>query len=102
MIRTALLTATVLVSFALPGFAQAVDKEKECLKIGQIVTNIVTERKNGTNERRAERRVLRDIPDVSKNDEALAAQLVSWIYGLPENQLTPEISQTLYQTCLSQ
>ncbi len=100
MIRTALATISVIFSLAVPAMAQ--DKEAECRKIGQIATNIMSERKSGSNERRAERRVLRKIPNMSKNDEVLAIQLVAWIYSLPEEQLTPEVSNALYHTCMSQ
>lgn len=100
MLRTSLATLALTVSLALPAMAQ--DKEAECLKIGQIATDIMAERKNGANDRQAERRVLRNIPNMSKNDEVLAVNLVSWIYSLPEEQLTPEVSNTLYQVCLSQ
>jgi uncharacterized protein (UPF0147 family) len=100
MIRIASVTTALMFSLAVPALAQ--DKEAECRKIGQIATNIMTERKNGTNVRRAERRVIRAIPNKSKNDEVLAVQLVDWIYSLPEEQLTPEVSNALYQTCLSQ
>ena len=92
--------AALAIVAATPAMAQ--DKEAECRKIGQIATNIMTERKNGSNERRAERRILRNIPNMSKNDEVLAVNLVSWIYSLPEGQMTPEVSNALYQTCLSQ
>ena len=100
MIRTLLATLALTFSLSVPTMAQ--DKEAECRKIGQIATNIMTERKNGSNERRAERRVLRGIPNMSKNDEVLTVNLVSWIYSLPEEQLTPDVSNALYQTCLSQ
>lgn len=100
MIRIASVTTALMLSLAVPALAQ--DKEAECRKIGQIATNIMAERKNGTNVRRAERRVIRAIPNKSKNDEVLAVQLVDWIYSLPEEQLTPEVSNALYQTCLSQ
>ncbi|MCI5112524.1 MAG: hypothetical protein MRY75_18420 [Marivita sp.] len=100
MIRT--LFAPIALTLCLSTPAMAQDKDAECRKIGQIATNIMTERKNGTNERRAERRVLRNIPNVSKNDEVLTVQLIAWIYSLPEEQMTPEVSNTLYQTCLSQ
>lgn len=102
MIRTALLTTALSLGLAVPTMAQDAVKEAECRKIGQIATNIMTERKNGSNMRRAERRVLRKIPNMSKNDEVLAISLVSWIYTLPEAELTPEVSNTLYRTCLSQ
>lgn len=100
MIRTLLASVFLIFSLSVPAMAQ--DKEAECRKIGQIATNIMAERKNGTNVRRAERRVIRAIPNKSKNDEVLAVQLVDWIYSLPEEQLTPEVSNALYQTCLSQ
>ncbi len=100
MIRTLLATFALTFSLYVPAMAQ--DKEAECRKIGQIATNIMTERKNGSNERRAERRILRNIPNMSKNDEVLAVYLVSWIYSLPEEQMTPEVSNAVYQTCLSQ
>ncbi|MEN8683798.1 hypothetical protein [Marivita sp.] len=100
MIRTFLASLALTLSLAVPAMAQ--DKEAECRKIGQIATNIMTERKNGSNARRAERRILRNIPNKSKNDEVLAVQLVDWIYSLPEAQLTPEVSNALYQTCMSQ
>ncbi|WP_300588522.1 hypothetical protein [Marivita sp.] len=100
MIRSLLATFALTISLSVPAMAQ--DKEAECRKIGQIATNIMTERKNGSNERRAERRVLRGIPNMSKNDEVLTVNLVSWIYSLPEEQLTPEVSNALYQTCISQ
>ncbi|MFA8386475.1 MAG: hypothetical protein ACEPO2_12690 [Pelagibaca sp.] len=100
MLRTSLATLALTVSLALPAIAQ--DKEAECFKIGQIATDIMAERKNGANDRQAERRVLRNIPNMSKNDEVLAVNLVSWIYSLPAEQLTPEVSNTLYQACLSQ
>ncbi|WP_439121856.1 hypothetical protein [Marivita sp.] len=100
MIRIASVTIALMFTLAVPATAQ--DKEAECRKIGQIATNIMAERKNGTNVRRAERRVIRAIPNKSKNDEVLAVQLVDWIYSLPEQQLTPEVSNKLYQTCLSQ
>lgn len=100
MLRTSLAILALTVSLTFPAMAQ--DKQAECLKIGQIATDIMAERKNGANDRQAERRVLRNIPNMSKNDEVLAVNLVSWIYSLPEDQLTPEVSNTLYQTCLSQ
>ncbi|GGC06198.1 hypothetical protein GCM10011363_23630 [Marivita lacus] len=100
MLRTSLAILALTVSLTLPAMAQ--DKQAECLKIGQIATDIMAERKSGANDRQAERRVLRNIPNMSKNDEVLAVNLVSWIYSLPEDQLTPEVSNTLYQTCLSQ
>jgi hypothetical protein len=100
MIRTLLASAALSFSLSLPAMAQ--DKEAECRKIGQIATNIMAERKNGSNVRSTERRVLRTIPNMSKNDEVLTVQLVQWIFSLPEDQLTPDVSNTLYQTCLSQ
>jgi hypothetical protein len=100
MIRTLFAALAVTLHLTMPAMAQ--DKEAECRKIGQIATNIMTERKNGSNERRAERRVLRNIPNVSKNDEVLTVQLIAWIYSMPEEQMTPDVSNTLYQTCLSQ
>ena len=100
MLRTSLAILALTVSLTFPAMAQ--DKEAECLKIGQIATDIMAERKKGANDRQAERRVLRNIPNMSKNDEVLAVNLVSWIYTLPAEQLTPEVSNTLYQTCLSQ
>jgi hypothetical protein len=100
MIRTVFAATALTFGLSLPVAAQ--DKEAECRKFGQIATNIMTERKNGTNMRRAERRVVRAIPNKSKNDEVLAVQLVNWIYSLPEERLTPEVRNTLYQTCLSQ
>ncbi|PWL35888.1 MAG: hypothetical protein DCO97_07275 [Marivita sp. XM-24bin2] len=95
-----LASAALMFSLSVPAVAQ--DKEAECRKFGQVATNIMTERKNGSNARRAERRVLRTIPDMSKTDEVLAVQLVDWIYSLPEEQLSPEVSNMVYQTCLSQ
>lgn len=102
MIRTVLLSASLVAALAHAGIAQTADKQQECQKIGQIATDIMAERKNGRSSAQAERRILRSIPNASKNDEVLAVQLVVWIYGLPQEQLTPEVSNTLYQACLSQ
>ncbi|MGJ8602713.1 MAG: hypothetical protein ACSHXH_01210 [Marivita sp.] len=100
MIRTTLATTALMISLTVSASAQ--DKDAECRKIGNIATNIMSERQNGTTARRAERRVVRAIPNKSQNDEVLAVQLVAWIYSLPEDQLTPEVSTMLYETCLSQ
>lgn len=100
MIRTALTAAALMLSLTAPAFAQVDDAE--CRKQGQIATNIMTERKNGSNARRAERRVIRALPDDAKNYEVAVPALVEWIYSLPEDQMTPEVSNALYQACLSQ
>ena len=100
MIRTALTAAALMFSLTAPAFAQVDDAE--CRKQGQIATNIMTERKNGSNARRAERRVIRALPDDAKNYEVAVPALVEWIYSLPEDQMTPEVSNALYQACLSQ
>ena len=57
MLRTSLAILALTVSLTFPAMAQ--DKQAECLKIGQIATEIMAERKNGANDRQAERRVLR-------------------------------------------
>ena len=101
MIRSAFLAACIVIASGASALAQSA-KETECRKFGQIATNIMAERKNGTNARQAERRILRAMPDASQNDRALAVNLVVWIYDLPTEQLTPEVSNTLYRTCLSQ
>jgi hypothetical protein len=100
MIRTALTSSALMLSLAVPIAAQVEDAE--CRKQGQIATNIMTERKNGANARRAERRVIRALPEDAKNYEVAVPALVEWIYSLPEDQMTPEVSNALYQACLSQ
>ncbi|MFP7569998.1 hypothetical protein [Marivita sp. S2033] len=100
MIRTVFTTASVMLVLALPAMAQ--EKEAECRKQGQIATNIMSERKSGTSSGAAEKRVIRMLPDDAKNYEAAIPALVEWIYGLPEEQMTPEVSNALYQVCLSQ
>ena len=102
MIRTTLISATLFFGLALPAMAQDAGKEAECRKSGQIATNIMAERKKGSSKRRAERRVLRALPDDAKNFEVVVPEMVKWIYSLPEDQLTPEISNALYQACLTQ
>ncbi|MFP7671824.1 hypothetical protein ACG74X_00565 [Marivita sp. S0852] len=100
MIRPVLLATALTVSVAAPALSQ--DKEAECRKQGQIATNIMTERKNGSTDRRAERRVIQALPEDAKNYEVAVPAMVEWIYSLPEDQLTPEVSNALYQVCLSQ
>ena len=100
MIRTALTAAALMLSLTVPALAQVDDAE--CRKQGQIATNIMTERRNGSNARRAERRVIRALPDDAKNYEVAVPYLVEWIYSLPEELMTPEVSNALYQQCLSQ
>jgi hypothetical protein len=102
MIRTTLISATIFFGLALPSIAQDAGKELECRKQGQIATNIMAERKNGSNARRAERRVSRALPDDAKNYEVAIPAMVDWIYSLPEEQLTPDVSNALYQACLTQ
>lgn len=102
MIRTC--TSAIALSFVLvvPAVAQDTAKEAECRKQGQIATNIMTERKNGSNARRAERRVIRALPDDAQNYEVAVPAMVEWIFSLPEDQMTPEVSNALYQACLAQ
>ncbi|OSQ47021.1 hypothetical protein [Marivita geojedonensis] len=100
MIRTAVATTALILSLSVPVQAQVDDAE--CRKQGQIATNIMAERKNGSNARRAERRVIRALPADSKNYEVAIPALVEWIYSLPEDQLTAEVSNALYQACLQQ
>ena len=102
MIRTAFVTASLVLSLSMPLFAQDADKEAECRKQGQIATNIMAERKNGSTARRAERRVIRALPEDAMNYEVAVPAMVEWIYSLPEDQMTPEVSNALYQACLSQ
>ncbi|MCK0150704.1 hypothetical protein MWU54_11765 [Marivita sp. S6314] len=102
MIRLTFAAAAVTLSLSLPSFAQDPGKVAECRKQGQIATNIMSERKNGANSRRAERRVVRALPDDAKNYEVAVPALVEWIYSLPEDQMTPEVSNALYQACLAQ
>ena len=102
MIRFALSTFSVALLLSGPVSAQDSEKEAECRKQGQIATNIMTERKNGSNVRRAERRVIRALPDDAKKYEVAVPALVEWIYGLPEDQMTAEVSNALYQACLTQ
>lgn len=100
MTRTAIVTISMMI--ALTGPVQAQTDDAECRKQGQIATNIMSERKNGANARRAERRVIRALPADSKNYEVAIPALVEWIYSLPEEQMTPEVSNALYQACLQQ
>lgn len=100
MIRTAFVTIALMFSLTAPAFAQ--DRDAECRKQGQIATNIMSERKGGSNARRAERRVIRALPDDAKNYAVAIPALVEWIYTLPEEQMTPEVSNALYQACMSQ
>ena len=102
MIRSAVFSAAILLSFASPTLAQDADKAVECRKQGQIAMNIITERQNGSNPRRAERRVIRALPDDAKKYEVAVPALVEWIYGLPADQITPEVSNVIYQSCMSQ
>lgn len=105
MIRKFAFVTAMAFTMATPAFAQDttdVQKEGECRKQGQIATNIMTERKNGSNARRAERRVIRGLPEDAKNYEVAVPAMVEWIYSLPEEQMTPEVSNALYQACLSQ
>ncbi|SHG80002.1 hypothetical protein [Marivita hallyeonensis] len=102
MIRTAFATCALVLSLASPTVAQNAAKEAECRKQGQIATNIMSERKSGSNARRAERRVIRSLPDDANNYEVAIPALVAWIYSLPEDQMTPEVSNALYQACLAQ
>ncbi|WP_292289580.1 hypothetical protein [Marivita sp.] len=100
MIRTLLAIPALMIGLATPAMAQGDDTE--CRKQGQIATNIMSERRNGANARRAERRVIRSLPEDSRNYEVAVPALVDWIYSLPEDQLTPEVSNALYQVCMSQ
>ena len=100
MIRTAFAATALMLTFTGPAISQA--QEEECRKFGQIVTNIVAERRNGTSARRAERRILANIPNSSKNDEVLAVQLVAWIYSVPEDQLSDDYAQQIYRECMKQ
>jgi len=102
MIRNTLITLAITFSLTAPLAAQDAAKEAECRKQGQIATDIMTERKNGSNARRAERRVIRNLPDDAKNYDVAVPAMVEWIYTLPEDQMTPEVSNALYQVCLSQ
>ena len=105
MIRKFAFVTAMAFAMATPAFAQDTadaQKEGECRKQGQIATNIMTERKNGSNARRAERRVIRGLPEDAKNYEVAVPAMVEWIYSLPEEQMTPEVSNALYQACLSQ
>ena len=102
MLRTACVTCALVMSMSLPASAQDTAKEAECRKQGQIATNIMTERKSGSNARRAERRVIRALPDDARNYEIAIPALVEWIYSLPEEQMTPEVSNALYRACLAQ
>lgn len=101
MIRRTLLSATLLVSFAVPVLAQDAAKDALCRQEGQIATNIMTERKNGSNANRAERRVIRNLPEDARNYAPAVPALVQWIYGLPIEQMTPAVSNALYRNCLS-
>lgn len=101
MIRTALLTTALSLGLAVPTMAQDAAKETECRKQGQIATNIMTERKNGSNARRAERRVIRALPDDAKKYEVAVPALVQWIYSMHADQMTPAVSNALYQDCLT-
>lgn len=102
MIRTTLITIAITLGLTAPLAAQDAAQEAECRKQGQIATDIMVERKNGSDARRAERRVIRNLPDDAKNYEVAVPAMVEWIYSLPEEQLTPEASNALYQVCLSQ
>lgn len=104
MFRTVLVASILTISLGAPAFAQSTDaaKEAECRKQGQIATNIMTERKNGSNTRRAERRVIRALPDDAKSYEVAVPALVEWIYSMPDEQMGPAVSNALYQTCISQ
>lgn len=105
MIRKSVLVVAISLGMAAPSVAQDTpdaQKDAECRKQGQIATNIMSERKNGSNARRAERRVVRALPEDAKNYELAVPAMVEWIYSLPEDQMTPEVSNALYQACLSQ
>jgi hypothetical protein len=102
MIRTAVLSTAILIAFAAQTLAQDTDKDAECRKQGQIATNIVAERTNGSNLRRAERRVIRALPDDAKKYEVAIPALAEWIYSLPEDQMTAGVSNVIYQSCMSQ
>lgn len=107
MIRTCLsvLAATIFLTGA--ATAQDAPKDAKCREIGQIVTNIMAERKNGSSETRTVRRVSRSLPDDILNnrdvvEDTLIPEYTKWIFSLPEEQMTPEVSNALYQACLSQ
>ncbi len=100
MLRTALATTALTFCLTIPAVGQ--EDDTECRKQGQIATNIMSERKNGSNPRRAERRVIRMLPDDAQSYEVAVPAMVEWIYSLPEDQLTQEVSNALYQACMSQ
>jgi hypothetical protein len=100
MIRNAFATTVLMLGLTAPAMSQQDDTE--CRKQGQIATNIMTERKNGANARRAERRVIQALPADAKNYEVAVPALVEWIYSLPQEQLNAEVSNALYQACLGQ
>ena len=100
MIRTILFSTAAALCLTLPAFSQ--DKEAECRKQGQIATNIMTERASGSNQRRAERRVIRALPEDAQNYEVAIPAMIQWIYSLPEDTTSAEVSNVVYQTCLSQ
>ena len=102
MTRSRILPFVLTFALVTPVMAQDTAKEAECRKQGQIATNIMTERKNGSNARRAERRVIRALPDDAQSYEVAVPAMVEWIYSLPEDQMTPEVSNALYQACLAQ
>ncbi|MCL3881171.1 hypothetical protein [Marivita sp. GX14005] len=99
MIRTVLIAATM---FGFSNAALAQGKEAECRKQGQIATDIMSQRKAGANAKRATAQVIGKLPEDARNYESAIPALVEWIYSLPEEQMTPEVSNALYQVCLSQ
>lgn len=103
MFRTAFVVFALLIAgFSDLAEAQEATKNAECRKIEQMALTIIEDRTSGTSAQRAERRVLRQTPDMSKADDVLALQLVAWIYSLPEAQVSAEISDMLYEACLTQ
>ncbi len=102
MIRIAILAIAAFAVQADATFAQDAAKEAECRKQGQIATDIMNQRTDGANARRAERRVIRALPDDAKNYEVAVPAMVEWIYSLPEDQMTQDVSVALYEACLSQ
>jgi hypothetical protein len=102
MIRSALLSVILTCAFAAPTLAQDDAKTAECRRPEQIAINIMAERENGSNQRRAERRVIRALPEESKKYETAIPALADWIFSLPEDRMTSEVSDLVFQSCISQ
>ncbi len=100
MYRITLSAAVALGLFTAP--ALALSKAQECNLQAQIANAIVAERKSGSSQRRAERRVKSRLNADSQKYEVALPAMVEWIYTLPQGQLTDEVGATLQTSCMSQ